>query len=108
MKKNFIVICCMLSIILTACGGGKPAGMNDDDYKIGIKVYETLNGYLDGSISKKDAKETLEDLEVRLTGTDRITNEVKSIASFSPYFISTGNIPFIKDYREKLKEMLNR
>lgn len=60
MKKIIVrmLICCMC-FILVACGSGKPEGVSDDAYDLGVKAVEVAQQYLDGDIDVRELEEKL-------------------------------------------------
>lgn len=85
MKKTLVLILAVV-LLLTACSGGKVAA-SAKAVSVGKQAVETIDAYLDGSLSGKDANEKLSDLGRQLEYTGEYAGKKMSDQESADWFI---------------------
>lgn len=114
MKKILSLISVLSLVLIFLLTGCKPNGMPDYTYKIGTKVLEVTDKYLDLEISADEAKEEINELSDRLYEYSETTNDTHtlyvkiSINKIESGFMIYGDETDIIDGRNSLAEDLGK
>lgn len=115
MKKVVILFCLIISLGLVGCDS-VPHDMDKNDYKILCNILDTVDEYLDGSLSATDAHSKINDLRKRIENKDNniYTDNADSCAELISFEISKSDtyfsfdISMIKDKRNDLADTLKK
>lgn len=70
MKKRHVIALLLCTLMLTACGGGKPKDMDQQTYELGKRAVEITQSWLNAEVSASEAGQKLDEIYDRLDGLD--------------------------------------
>lgn len=85
MKKiSILVMIFVLGLGLFGCAGENPSGMKQEDFEIGLEILDTVDAYLDGTITSNKASSKIGNLYEKINdsdhhGTRMVYNTAQSI-----------------------------
>ena len=62
MKKRHVIALLLCTLMLTACGGGKPKEMDAQTYELGVKAVELAQDFLDKKLPADEASDKIHDV----------------------------------------------
>lgn len=111
-KTTFLIA--ILSGCLSACSG-KPQGMDDNTYQLGVKALEVMDAYNSAEITEDEAKEKLEGIYDRLHGRnfaeDESTQDIQNSAvavCVLDYQITMSSKGDLVESADNLRKKLNK
>ena len=67
MKKRHVIALLFCTLMLTACGGGKPRYMDNQTYELAKRAVETMQDYLNTELSAQEAYNKMDSIHNRLS-----------------------------------------
>lgn len=112
-RLKTIILLSVIAALLVACG--KPSGMDDTTYKLGVKALEVMDAYNCADITADEANEKLQGIYERLNARnfsdDELTQEIQNqsiIASVLGYQITMSSGGDLVADADSLRKKLNK
>ena len=112
-KIKIAFLIAVIAVLLTACG--KPSGMDDTTYKLGVKALEVMDAYNCADLTADEANEKLQGIYDRLSsrqfGDDELTQDIQNgsvVVSILSYQITMSSGGDLTEEANALRKKLNK